>query len=95
MEALEYQVKLNFLSLSLSGFTITSRKPDPDAQGSTEPLNIRGLPPVRAEVSISRGQPPPALDSAGGTWPAKFFKLKLCQKARQRQSSKLSPEEQC
>ena len=56
-------------------------------QGSTEPLNIRGLPP---EVSSSRGQPPPALDSAGG-----IFKLKLCQKARQRQSIKLSPNEQC
>ena len=73
-------------------------------QGSTEPLISGGCPLLGpngegaahlAEVSISRGQPPPTLDSAGGTWPAKLFKLKLCQKARQRQSTKLSPKGQC
>ena len=66
--------------------------------GSLLPTKIlqRAVPPPDlAEVSISRGQPPPALDSAGGTWPAEFFKLKLWQKARQRQSIKLSPKEQC
>ena len=56
-------------------------------QGSTEPLNIGGLPPVAppphlAEVSISRGQPPPALDSAGGTWPAKFFQAEALPKGQ-------------